>query len=187
MRTFEYRLYPKKEQQHLLMRCLIETRGLYNEMLAMLKAQYEQDGTFPRKYDLEAAFKGRGGEAVPASTVQMLADRLAKALKRFLAAKEAGVPDVGFPRFKTPNRWHSMQLRQYQTDFALAPDGKHLLVPKKLGSLIKIKLHRPLEGTPKTAHFIIEKTPFSYGGGKKGFLRKSPRKEAMYGSTYSGC
>lgn len=162
MRTFEYRLYPKKEQQHLLMRCLIETRGLYNEMLAMLKAQYEQDGTFPRKYDLEAAFKGRGGE-------------------------EAGVPDVGFPRFKTPNRWHSMQLRQYQTDFALAPDGKHLLVPKKLGSLIKIKLHRPLEGTPKTAHFIIEKTPFSYGGGKKGFLRKSPRKEAMYGSTYSGC
>lgn len=153
MRTFEYRLYPNKEQYHLLMRCLIETRGIYNEMLAAMKQQYEEKGTFPSRYDLTAAFKGRGGEAIPASTVQMLADRLSKALKRFLAGRELGLK-VGFPRFKTPNRWHSIQLRQPQTDFALAPDGKHLLVPKKLGSSIKIKLHRPLAGTAKTAHLV---------------------------------
>lgn len=70
MKTYEYRLYPNKEQHHLLMQCLIETRLIYNEMLATIKAQYEQDSTFPSKYDLNVQFKGRGGEHVPATTVQ---------------------------------------------------------------------------------------------------------------------
>jgi putative transposase len=123
-------------------------------MLETVKAQYAETGTFPTKYDLTAQFKGRGGEHVPASTVQMLADRLSKSLKRFLAAKELGIADIGFPRFKKPNRWHSIQLRQHKTDFQLATDGKHMSVPKKLGGSLKIKLHRPIEGTPQTAHLV---------------------------------
>jgi putative transposase len=154
MRTFEYRLYPNKEQSRLLMGCLIESRKLYNEMLETIKTQYAADGTFPSKYDLTATFKGRGGEHVPATTVQALADRLTKALKRFLAAKELGIPDVGFPRFKKPNRWHSIQLRQYGKDVYLHEDKKHLVVPKKLGHFLKIKLHRTIEGTPKTVHLV---------------------------------
>ncbi len=159
MRTFEYRLYPNKEQHRLLMACLAESRGIYNGMLSMLKEQYDEHGTFPSKYDLANTFKGQG-EHVPATTTQMLADRLDKALKRFLAASKLDSTDVGFPRFKKPNRWHSIQLRQYgneknRRDVMLAPDGKHLLVPKKLGGSIKIKLHRPLEGTPKTAHLVL--------------------------------
>ncbi len=158
MRTFEYRLYPNKQQRALLMQCLIESRILYNRMLEMVKTPYAQDGTFPSKYDLEKAFKGQGAH-VPATTIQMLADRLTKSLKRFLAAKEMSLPDVGFPRFKQPNRWHSIQLRQYgdeknRRDVLLAPDQKHLYVPKKLGGSLKIKLHRPIEGTPKTAHLV---------------------------------
>ena len=154
MRTFEYRLYPNKEQSHLLMGCLIESRKLYNEMLEITKGQYAERGTFPTKYDLTAQFKGRGGEYVPATTVQMLADRLSKSLKRFLDAKELGIPDRGFPRFKKPNRWHSIQLRQYGKDSYLHEDKKHLIVPKKLGHFLKIKLHRPIEGTPKTVHLV---------------------------------
>ena len=34
-----------------------------NEMLATLKAQYEETATFPSKYDLTARFKGRGAFA----------------------------------------------------------------------------------------------------------------------------
>src|SRR5712691_145850 len=154
MKMFEYRLYPNKQQSHLLMAALAESRHLYNEMLASIKQQYEQDGTFPGKYTLEATFKGRGGEHVPATTVQMLADRLTKALKRFLAAKELGIPDVGFPRFKQPNRWHSLQLRQYGKDVYLHEDKKHLIVPKKLGHFLKIKLHRPISGKPKTVYLV---------------------------------
>ena len=154
MRTFEYRLYPNKAAAKALMECLIESRHIYNQMLATLKAQYEHDGTFPTQYDLNKQFAGRG-EHVPASTVQMLSDRLSKALKHFLEAREAGIPNVGFPRFKKPHRWHSIQLRQYKTDFQLAPDSKHLDLPKKLGGAISIKLHRPIEGTPKTAHLVL--------------------------------
>lgn len=156
MRTFEYHLYPNRAQRQQLMACLIESRAIYNEMLAALKAQYEETTTFPTKYDLTARFKGRGGEHVPATTVQTLADRLSKALKRYLQMKDLGLP-VGFPRFKTANRWHSIQLRQYapSRDVWLDDDGKHLHVPAKVGKSLKIKLHRPLEGTPVTAHLVL--------------------------------
>ena len=154
MRTFEYHLFVNKHQAHLLMECLKETRLIYNEMLESVKAQYEGKGTFPSKYDLETAFKGQGAH-VPATTVQMLADRLNKSLKRFLAAKQNTIPGVGFPRFKKPNRWHSIQLRQYGKDCYLHEDKKHLIVPKKLGHFLKIKLHRPIEGTPKAVHLVL--------------------------------
>jgi hypothetical protein len=93
MRTFEYRLFVNKEQSRKLMACLAESRGIYNGMLETVKAQYEHDGTFPSKYELESSFKGQG-EHVPATTVQMLADRLSKSLKRFLAAKQNNIPVV---------------------------------------------------------------------------------------------
>src|SRR5215469_9323077 len=159
MRTFEYRLYPHRAQRQQLVACLMGSRVIYNEMLADLKARYEADGTFPSKYDLTARFKGRGGEVVPATTVQALADRLSKALNLFLHLKDLGMP-CGFPHFKPPNRWHSIQLRQYGStenarDVWLDPDGKLLHVPAKLGRLLKIKLHRPLEGTPVTGHLVL--------------------------------
>src|SRR5258708_29965844 len=100
--------------------------------------------------------RGEGGEGAPATTVQTLADRLSKALKRYLQMKDLGLP-VGFPRFKTPNRWHSIQLRQYEAhrDVWRDEDGKQLHVPAKLGRLLKIQLQRPLVGTPVTAHLVL--------------------------------
>ena len=100
MRTFEYRLFVNKEQSRKLMACLAESRTIYNGMLETVKAQYERDGTFPSKYELEAAFKGQG-EHVPATTVQMLADRLSKSLKRFLAAKQNNIPGIASPASKS--------------------------------------------------------------------------------------
>jgi putative transposase len=156
MRTFAYRLYPNRAQRQQLMACLTESRAIYNEMLEALQAQYEADGTFPTKYDLMARFKGRGGDTVPATTVQTLADRLSKALTRYLQLKDLGLP-CGLPRFKTPNRWHSIHLRQYAVsrDVWLDEDDTHLQVPAKVGRLLKIKRHRPLEGTPVTAHLVL--------------------------------
>jgi putative transposase len=138
---------------------LAESRRLYNEMLEMVKAHYEETWKFLTRYDLTYRFKGRGGspgsEHVPQSTVQTLADRLDKALKRFFHRKELG-QKVGFPRFKSPKRWHSIHLRQYGSgwDVYLDPDTGRLRVPKKLGGRFKVKQHRPLEGTPKTAHLV---------------------------------
>lgn len=84
-------------------------------------------------------------------------DRLDKALKAFLSRNKRG-EKAGFPRFKSPNRWHSIQLRQYGRgkDVFLNPETKRLHVPRKLGSRIKVKQHRPLGGDPKTAHLVLQ-------------------------------
>jgi len=149
MRTYEYRLYPNREQRRRLDACLETSRLLYNEMLQREKQHYHDTGKFLSKYDLTALFKGRGSLYVPASTVQCLADRLQKALKAFLVHRDE---DWGFPRFKSGNQWHSIQLRQVGIDFT--PTGRSLKVPAKLGNAIKIKMHRPLTGTPKTCYLV---------------------------------
>lgn len=152
MKTFEYRLYPNKHQEQLLSACLENSRHLYNEMLEQVKAHYIETGKFLWKYSLCQRFKGRGGRHVPQTTVQCLAGRLDKALRHFCARKTLG-QKVGFPRFKPATRWRSVHLRQWRRDVYLTEDGR-LHIPKKLGSIIKIKMHRPLEGTPKTCHLV---------------------------------
>ena len=154
MRTFEYKLYPSRAQRKALMACLIESRGVYNAMLEASKSRYDAEGKFLFKYDLCERFKGHAPEHVPATVVQCLADRLDKALRRFLFAKEQG-ERCGFPRFKGGNRWHSIHLRQFAKGKDAWLDGWFLRVPAKVGKAIKIKMHRPLEGTPKTCHLVL--------------------------------
>jgi putative transposase len=134
------------------MACLAESRRLYNEMIEQVQSHYAATGEFLFKYALCARFKVRGGEPVPACTLQALADRLDKALRRFLERRSQGKP-AGFPRFKSPNRWHTIQLRQWSKDVYLR-EGR-LKVPAKLGKSIKLKQDRPLEGEPKTAHLKL--------------------------------
>jgi putative transposase len=151
MRTYEFRLYPNREQHRRLDACLYETRQLYNEMLSLEKQHYQETSKFLSKYDLTRLFKGRGGAYVPASTVQCLADRLAKALQNFLKHKDNG---WGFPRWKSGNQWHSIQLRQFAKGKDVWLDGRLLRVPSKLGMAIKIKRHREIEGRPKTCYLV---------------------------------
>ncbi|TME11731.1 MAG: hypothetical protein E6I80_05170 [Chloroflexi bacterium] len=60
VRTFEFRLYPNRDQQHLLMKCLIESRHLYNEMLETEEPEYDRssqpDATFWHHYSGLATF-----------------------------------------------------------------------------------------------------------------------------------
>jgi transposase len=98
-KTFEYRLHPNRIQHGQLLSCLTQSRRIYNEMLEVVKDHHDETGGFFNRYDLTYRFKGRGGEHVPQSTVQTLANRLDKALKRFLHRRELG-QKVGFPRFK---------------------------------------------------------------------------------------
>jgi putative transposase len=155
VRSFEYRLYPTRAQRAALLACLVATRGLYNEMLARQKAHHAETGRFLSRYDLSKMFKGRGGDAVPATVVQTLADRLDKALRRFLASRSLGRP-CGFPRYKGPHRWRSIRLRQYgRGRDAFVDEAGRLRLAAKLGGPCKLKQHRPLEGVPQTAHLVL--------------------------------
>jgi putative transposase len=151
MRTYEFRLYPNRDQRRRLDACLYESRLLYNEMLECEQQQYQQTRTFLTRYDLNKRFAGRGGVSVPATTVQCLSDRLTKALANFLKYKDHG---WGFPRFRSGNQWHSIQLRQFAKGKDVWLDGRVLHVPTKLGTAIKIKRHREIQGTPKTCYLV---------------------------------
>jgi transposase len=67
----------------------------------------------------------------------------------------------GFPRVKTPKRWQSIQhpVAPVGPSAAMwgstrrAPIGR--CPPTQRGRLLKIKQHRPLEGTPVTAHLVV--------------------------------
>ncbi len=154
MRTFEWRLYPNTARRKTLMACLIESRGVYNAMLEASRARYAAEGKFLFQYDLCARFKGQAPAHVPATVVECIADRLNTALRRFLCAKEQG-ERRGFPRFKGANRWHSVHLRQFAKGEDAWLDGSFPHVPVKIGGAIKIKMHRPLEGTPQTCHLVL--------------------------------
>jgi putative transposase len=151
MRTYEFRLYPNRGQRRLLAMCLIESRQIYNEMLERQKQHYQETGTFLSRYDLNKQFAGRLSTYVPATTVQCLSDRLSKALANFLKYKHGG---CGFPRYRSGNQWHSIQLRQFAKGKDVWLDGRLLHIPDKLGTAIKIKRHREIEGTPKTCSLI---------------------------------
>jgi putative transposase len=154
LKTFEYRHYPNRRQRKLLLACLAESRRLYNETIEQGKDHLAETGRFLSKYSLRTRFKGHGGKHVPAITVQTLADRLDKALRRFTARKELD-KKVGFPRFKSANRWHSIHLRQFDKRRDAWLEDRILRVPGKLGKVIKIKQHRRLEGKPRTAYLKL--------------------------------
>ena len=58
MRTYEFRLYPNRNQRHRLDARLIESRHIYNQMLEREKQQYQQTGRFLNAYDLNVLFGG---------------------------------------------------------------------------------------------------------------------------------
>lgn len=163
MRTFEYRLYPNRKQEAQLQACLHRSLLIYNEMLFQIKRIQRAYGQFLSKYELDDAFKGCGEESVPATTVQALADRVHKAIRRYSRCKAQGLP-CGFPRVKTASRWHSIQLRQYgrDRDCWLDEQQQRLRVPGKLGTSLKIKLHRPLEGAPQTVYLVLRADGYWY-------------------------
>src|SRR5215203_3290898 len=194
-KAFEYRLYPNYGQHRLLLSCLAESRRLYNEMLESVKAHYEETGKFLTRHDLTYRFKGRGGspgsEHVPQTTVQTLADRLDKALKRFFHRKEDG-QKVGFPRLKCPNRWHSIHLRQYGSgrDAYLDPDTGRLRVPKKLGvasrsSNIARSKGRPRPPTSSTGPMGTGTFSSSAPSGRRQSRRMDPPWASTLGSRSS--
>lgn len=162
MRTYEYRLYPNKNQSQLLMNCLRESRAIYNQMVELSRGDYQFNAKIFSLYGMHSRFSGKATEHVPATTVQMLADRLHKAWKRYEAKKvpadraiAEGKKDKFKPRFKNALHWHSIQLRQFaKGKDAWLEDGR-LRVPAKIGKSLKVKMHRPLEGTPKTAHLVL--------------------------------
>jgi putative transposase len=152
-KTFKYRLYPTKHQQRLLDRQLEECRWLYNHLLAERRDAWEARQESRRLYDQQATLPALKAErptlaGVHSQVLQNVAVRLDLAFQAFFRRVKAG-ETPGYPRFRGKNRYDSITFPQVPVGCKLDSDTKRLRIAN-VGQ-VKVILHRPIEGTPKTA------------------------------------
>jgi putative transposase len=150
VKTFQYRLYPTRKQQRALEQTLHECRWLYNHFLEQRKAAWEERqaslGLYDQLGELPALKHQRPELANAHSQVlQNVGVRIDLAFKAFFRRVKNG-ETPGYPRFRGRNRYDSFCFPQYGNGCKL--DGNQLYL-SKIGT-VRVVLHRPLEGTPKT-------------------------------------
>lgn len=159
-KTYQYRLDPTPEQERALDIVLRRCRTLYNTALEQRKTWWERgqcggkgQGKGATYYqqatelpDLKAACPEYG--EVYSQVLQDVLRRVDKTYQAFFRRVQASASGTspGYPRFQGQNRYHSFTYPQYGNGAIL--DGGVLNL-SKIGRL-RIRLHRPLEGTPKT-------------------------------------
>jgi putative transposase len=163
-KTFLYRLYPTKEQQRLFNRHLEECRWLWNYLLAERREAWEQRQETLKLYDQQATLPMLKAERpalaeVQSQVLQNVAVRLDLAFKAFFRRVQAGEEQPGYPRFRGVGRYDSLTFPQVPAGCRLVEssngdgdraDGTPRIHIHGVGQ-VKVVLHRPLEGTPKTA------------------------------------
>ncbi len=140
--TYRFRLYPTRTQERLLNETLETCRLLYNGMLADRRENHS--GFYEQKRVLVGLKKNdKYLRAVHSQVLQDVVLRLDKAYHAFFVGLAKR------PRFKRRDRYNSFRYPQLG-GFKIV-DRKLRL--SKIGS-VKMKLHRPIEGMPKTCAVI---------------------------------
>ncbi len=148
-KTFQYRLYPTRQQLKKLEATLEECRWLYNETLAYRKDAWEQRQHYVSWYDSKKRIPILKQErptlsSVHSQVLQNVTERVELAFQAFFRRCKAG-KEPGYPRFKGYGRYDSFTFPQ--SGFTLTHDNRVCL--SKIGS-IKMVYHRPIKGQIKT-------------------------------------
>lgn len=138
------------------MKSLLEThRGLYNSALAQRKHCYEAEQKTVTYGEQSARLKvaRKDDEALSLanfSSCQRTLKRLDRAFQAFFRRVKTG-EKVGYPRFRGSGRFDSVDFT-IGDGAKLTKDGKARF--QNVGD-VKLKMHRPVEGTIKTATFQL--------------------------------
>jgi putative transposase len=151
-KTFKYKLLPTLEQAQALEMVLWRCRELYNAGLQERTAAWErrrvsvtfamQSAQLPAIKDVRPEYR-----EVNAQVLQDVLHRLDKTFQAFFRRVQAG-EQPGYPRFQGRDRYNSFTYPQVGEHGGAALDGSVLNL-SKVGR-IPMRLHRPLQGTPKT-------------------------------------
>lgn len=150
-RTYKYKLVPTPAQAQVLDATVWACRTLYNVALEQRKTWWQRgEGKSPTRYMQEGELKAIRKEmpeyaAIHSHVLQDVLARLDRAFQAFFRRVKAG-QTPGYPRFQGRNRYNSLTYKEYGNG-AYLDNG--FLVVSKIGR-VGIRLHRPLEGTPKT-------------------------------------
>ena len=152
-KTFQFRIYPNKNQEVKLNRTLSTCRHLYNNALAERKRQSELNelmrdfGIFPWGKPEWINYYDQADELTETKTPyqkEVFSQVLQNVLKRVDRSFKNFYNGFGYPRFQGGNRYNSFTYPQ--SGFGLE-DGK--LILSKIGN-IRITQHREIEGKIKT-------------------------------------
>ena len=155
-RSFKYRLYPNSSQSEVLDAMLESHRRLYNLALQERRDVYEAKERSVSYGEQSARFKETrralaSFAALNFSSAQATLRRLEKAFKAFFRRVRSGDArhgrKPGYPRFKSEGRFRTVEFPSYGDGCRLKDNGRLYL--QNIGH-IKVKLHRPVEGTIKT-------------------------------------
>jgi putative transposase len=150
-KTYKYRIYLTHGQRRILEQQLEECRWLYNQLLAARKNAYKESGISLRLYDLQNAIPAwkqtrPSLKLVHSLVLQNVNIRVDLAFQAFFQRVKHGAEEPGYPRFKQFGRYDSITYPQFGNGVRL--DGDRLII-SKIGA-VRVVLHRPIEGTPKT-------------------------------------
>ncbi len=152
-KNFKYKLAPAPAQEQALDTVLSRCRALYNVALEQRKTWWgrgqgksatysQQKAELP---DLKAACPEYAD--VNAQVLQDVILRVDRAFQAFFRRVQAG-EEPGYPRFQGKGRYNSFTYPQVGAHGGAVLDGR-LLSLAKIGR-IPIRVHRPIEGMPKT-------------------------------------
>jgi putative transposase len=152
IRAYKYRIYPTRAQVTKLEHVLDICCELYNSALQERRDAWRVARKSVSCYDQQKQLTEIKKIRPELSDVysQVLYDtlvRLDKAFAAFFRRVRAGERAAGFPRFRSRSRYSSFTFPQYPHFGFSIVSGKLKL--SKIG-MIKIKLHRPIEGKIKT-------------------------------------
>ncbi len=161
-KTFQYRLYPTKQQQTRLNEWLTLCCEIYNAALQERRDAYRLAGV-SLSYAQQCAELPGCKEVRPelselnSQVLQDALKRVDRAFENFYRRCAAG-DKSGYPRFRSRLRYTSLTFKQYGNSFSLQRGKKQrgTLILSKLGHL-KMVIHRPITGLPKTA--TVKRTP----------------------------
>ncbi len=163
IRTYKYRLYPRRAQREVLSFLLEWARNLYNAALGHRMETYKNAGkgvSYPEQWnhfrDERCAHPETFGK-LNATSVQQLLRRLDKAFKAFFRRLKAG-EKPGFPRFKGKNRFRSLEYR-YGDGCKLRMDatGRTVFYVQNVGE-IKVKYHRPVPDDAQIKQAVLKQS-----------------------------
>lgn len=122
----EAKLYPNKKQKQSLCELFEQSRLLYNAILEVKIKTYEREKKTLHRFELHKMFKNYEAN-IPASLKQAIASRVNTAYDRFF--RKFGK----YPRFKSKNRFRSIELRQHKIDYRIK--GNYLSIWKRVGHM----------------------------------------------------
>lgn len=138
-------------QDNALWKVLKLTRELYNLGLQELITSYELTGKSMSLFTQDKLHGKKEHPDLPAVLVDTTLKRLHQSFSNFFRRCKEGAAKKGFPRFKSANRWHSIQFRDAKTN---GISDTYFKAGKILGGNIRFNRHRKIEGVIKFCRII---------------------------------